>query len=178
MIQNTSGLSDSKAARTQQLIDLNAAFPNTLPQEQVLEMVGLGQGEKFIDIGSAAAKSAEAENEWIMDGQGQVEPMEGEDHLTHYRIHVQAIQPLGFKQKAPPEIQEQMKLHIAATEYMLIDKAAQNPALAQALSTLPYFPMFAELPPVPPVPPMLPPEGQTEPSGPLTEGQMNPTQPA
>lgn len=178
MIQNTSGLSDSKAARTQQLIDLNAAFPGTLPQEQVLEMVGLGQGEKFIDIGSAAAKAAEAENEMIMDGQGQVEPMEGEDHLTHYRIHVQAIQPLGFKQKAPPEIQEQMKLHIAATEYMLLDKAVQNPALAQALAALPYFPMFAELPPVPPTPPMMPPEGQVAPSGPLTEGQMNPTQPA
>lgn len=176
MIQNTSGLSDSKAARTQQLIDLNAAFPGTLPQEQVLEMVGLGQGEKFIDIGSAAAKSAEAENEMIMDGQGQVEPMEGEDHLTHYRIHVQGIQPLGFKQKAPPEVQEQMKLHIAATEYMLLDKAAQNPALAQALAALPYFPMFAELPPVPPAPPMMPPEGQVAPSGPLTEGQLNPTQ--
>lgn len=174
MIQNTSGLSDSKAARTQQLIDLNAAFPGSLPNEQVLEMVGLGQGEKFIDIGSAAAKAAEAENEWIMDGKGQVEPMEGEDHLTHYRIHVQAIQPLGFKQKAPPELQEAMKLHIMATEYMLLDKAAQNPALAQALSVLPYFPMFADLPAVPPLPPMPPPE-EVAPSGPMTEGQMQPT---
>lgn len=178
MIQNTSGLSDSKAARTQQLIDLNAAFPGALPQEQVLEMTGIGQGEKFIDIGSAAARAAEAENEHIMDGKGQIEPMEGEDHLTHYKIHVQSIQPLGFKQKAPPEIQEQMFLHIAATEYQLIDKAAVNPALAQALAALPYFPMFAELPPVPPMPPpeLMPPE-QVAPSGPLTEGQLNPSQP-
>ena len=88
MIQNTSGLSDSKAARTQQLIDLNAAFPNALPAQQVLEMTGLGQGEKFLDVGSAAARAAEAENEYIMDGNGQIEPSAAEDHLTHWRIHV------------------------------------------------------------------------------------------
>lgn len=152
MIQNTSGLSDSKAARTQQLIDLNQAFPNALPQEQVLEMMGFAQGEKFIDISSAAARSAEAENEAILDGQGQIEPMEGEDHLTHYRIHVQSIQALGFKTKCPPEIQEQMKLHIMATEYMLLDQAVKNPALAQQLQALPYFPIFASFPAVPPPP--------------------------
>lgn len=179
MIQNTSGLSDSKSARTQQLIDLNAAFPDSLPKDQVLEMIGLAQSEKFIDIGSAAARAAEDENEYIMDGKGQIEPSEGEDLLTHYRIHVQAIQPIGFKMKAPPEVQDAMKLHIAATEYMLMDKAVVNPALAQQLAALPYFPMFAELPPVPPAPmPMpMPMEGQPvegEPLGPLTEGQMMP----
>jgi len=178
MIQNTSGLSDSKSAKTQQLIDLNAAFPNALPQDQVLEMVGLGQGDKFIDIGSAAAKAAEDENEYIMDGKGQIEPMEGEDLLTHYRIHVQAIQPIGFKMKAPVEVQEAMKLHIAATEYMLMDKAVINPALAQSLASLPYFPMFADLPPVPPAPmPMeMPMEEEVNPSGPLTEGEMVPNE--
>lgn len=182
MIQNTSGLSDSKAARTQQLIDLNAAFPNALPQDQVIEMIGLSQAEKFIDIASAAARAAEDENEYIMDGKGQIEPMEGEDLLTHYKIHVQAIQPMGFKLKAPPEVQEAMALHIAATEYMLLDKAVINPALAQALATLPYFPMFAQLPPVPPPPPPMPVEPGMEgemptdvpPSGPLVDGRMMP----
>lgn len=164
VIQNTSGLSDSKAARTQQVIDLNTAFPGMMPQDQVLEMIGFGQADKFIDIGTAAARAAEGENEKIMDGQGQIEPAEGEDHLTHYKIHVQAIQSLGYKEKASPEIQEQMKLHIMATEYMLLDKAVTNPALAQALATMPYFPIFAGLPAVPPaVPiPQAMPEGQPQ----------------
>lgn len=175
MIQNTSGLADSKSAKTQQLIDLNAAFPGALPQQQVLEMIGFGQGEKFIDIGSAAAKAAESENEQIMDGQGQIEPNEGEDSLTHWRIHMQAIQSLGYKQKAPPEVQEAMRIHIMAHEFMLMDMAAKNPAMAQALSTLPNFPAFAEFPAVPPMPVMPPPEG-VEPSGPMTEGQMQPTE--
>lgn len=141
-------------------------------------MVGLGQGDKFIDIGSAAAKAAEDENEYIMDGKGQIEPMEGEDLLTHYRIHVQAIQPIGFKMKAPVEVQEAMKLHIAATEYMLMDKAVINPALAQSLASLPYFPMFADLPPVPPapMPTEMTMEEEVNPSGPLTEGEMVPNE--
>lgn len=174
MIQNTSGLSDSKAARTQQLIDLNAAFPNTLPKEQVIEMTGFAQGDKFLDIGSAAARAAEAENEWIADSKGQIEPSLGEDHLTHYRIHVQAIQSLGYKQKAPPEIQKQMENHIAATEYLLIDQAVQNPAMAQALSVMPYFPIFASLPPAPM--PMAP-GPDMQPSGPMAEpsAQMQPS---
>jgi hypothetical protein len=167
MIQNTSGLSDSKAARTQQLIDLNAAFPNALPAQQVLEMTGLGQGEKFLDVGSAAARAAEAENEYIMDGNGQIEPSAAEDHLTHWRIHVQSVQSLGFKQKASPEIQEQMRLHIMATEFMMIDHAIKNPAYAQVLLTVPQFPIYAELPPMPPPPMPMP--AQVEPSGPLAE---------
>ena len=80
--------------------------------------------------------------------------------------------------KAPVEVQEAMKLHIAATEYMLMDKAVINPALAQSLASLPYFPMFAELPPVPPAPmPMeMPMEEEVNPSGPLTEGEMVPNE--
>ena len=163
MIQNTSGLSDSKAIKTQQLIDLNAAFPNQLPKEQVLEMVGLGQGDKFYDIGSAAARAAETENEQIFDGKGQVEPTQYEDHVTHWRVHVQAIQAIGFKQKATPEVQRDIELHIMAHEYMMIDHALKNPIYQQVLAGLPQFPIFANLPPPPPMPPMPPMPGPPPP---------------
>ncbi len=152
MIQNTSGLADSKAMRTQQVIDLNAAFPGAFPQEQVLEMIGLGQGEKFQDVGANAARAAEEENEKIMDGGGQIEPQEYEDMITHWRIHTKAIQPVGFKEKAAPEIQEAMKDHILAHEVMMIDRAIKNPAYKEALMTLQGFPIFAEIPAPPPLP--------------------------
>lgn len=159
MIQNTSGLSDSKAIKTQQLIDLNAAFPDQLPKEQILEMTGLGQGDKFYDVGSAAARAAEQENEDMFDGKGQIEPAEYEDHVTHWRIHVQAIQAVGFKQKADPQIQETIKDHIMATEYFMIDHAMKNPMYQQVLAGLPQFPIFANLPPAPPMPMPMPPQG-------------------
>jgi hypothetical protein len=136
-------------------------------------MVGLGQGEKFLDIAQASARSAEAENESIMDGNGQIEPAQFEDHIVHWRIHVQAIQSLGYKQKAPPEIQKDMELHIMATEFFMMDHAVKNPAFAQQLSTLPMFPIFADFPAAPPMPPPMPTE-QVEPSGPMTEPTAQP----
>lgn len=173
MIQNSSGLSDSKAVRTQQLIDLNAAFPNQLPKEQILEMTGLGQGEKFYDIGAAAARAAEGENEQIQDGRGQVEPISYEDHVVHWRIHVQSIQSMGFKEKASLEIQRDMANHIMAHEMFMMDHALKNPIFQQVLMTLPTFPIFAELPPLPPMLPPMP--GPVEPEGPMATPAPGPT---
>ena len=172
MIQNTSGLSDSKAVRTQQLIDLNAAFPDQLPKAQVLEMTGLGQGEKFIDIGSAAARAAEDENERMQDGQGMIEPQLYEDHISHWRIHVQSIQSVGFKEKAGPEIQQAMQDHILTHEIMMMDHAMKNPAYQQMLLALGSFPIFAELPMQ--VQPPLPPPPPITPEGPMTEPSVQP----
>jgi hypothetical protein len=177
MIQNTSGLSDSKAVRTQQLIDLNQQFPGAVPQEQVLEMTGLAQGDKFYDVGSAAIRAAEDENEFIQDGKGQIEPAEWEEHISHWKIHVQSMQALGFKTKAGPEITDAMVKHITATEMLMMDQALQSPGYAQALLAIPQFPMFFEPPvidpmaqpgmampdqgPVPqPGPPPAPPQGE------------------
>ncbi len=159
-IQNTSGLSDSKAVRIQQVIDLGDKYPDLLPREQVIEMTGLAQGDKAYDVASVAARASEDENEQMQDTGVMIEPTEYEDHITHWKIHVQDIQPLGFKQKASPEVQSTMGLHILTHEMFMIDQAIKNPAYQQLLLMLPGFPMFAELPPPAPImPPMdLPPE--------------------
>lgn len=157
VIQNTSGLSDSKAVRMQQVIDLGAQYPELFPREQVLEMTGLAQADKFYDVGSAAVRAAEDENEYIQDGKGPIEPAEYEDHVAHWRIHVQAMQAPGFKQKAPPEVQEAMKAHIMGTEYLMMEKAMRNPLYTQVLATLPGFPIYLSAP-IPPPMPTVPPE--------------------
>ena len=155
-IQNTSGLADSKAVRTQQVIDLGEKYPDLLPREQVLEMTGLAQADKFYDVGSAAVRAAEDENEYIQDGKGQVEPEQWEDHIAHWKIHVQSIQPMGFKLKASPQVVLDMEDHIRAHEMFMMDMAKENPAFAQRIMVeCPQFPLFME---TPFVPPMLPPE--------------------
>lgn len=164
MIQNTSGLADSKAVRTQQVIDLGTAFPDAVPREQVLEMTGLAQNDKFYDVGSAAVRAAEDENEYIQDGKGQLDPQEYEDQIAHWKIHVQSIQAIGYKQNASPEIQQQMKDHIMAHEMLMMDMAANNPAFGQRIIVeCPQFPIYMEAP-LPPMPAM-PPEGQVDPQG-------------
>lgn len=146
MIQNVSGLSDSKAVMTQQLIDLQTAFPGALPQEQVIEMMGFAQSGKFIDEASIAARAAEDENEYIMDGKGQIEPAEWEDHITHWTIHSTAMQPMGFKTSAPPQVIEAAEAHLMATELMMMDIAAKNPAYMQQLMMLKGFPKLMAVP--------------------------------
>lgn len=155
-IQNTSGLADSKPQRIQQVIDLAERYPDLLPREQVIEMTGLAQGEKAYDMASIAARAAEDENEQMMDNGILIEPTEYEDMLTHWKIHTQAMQPLGFKQKATPEVQDAMNTHLLATETMMIDRAIKNPLYMQSLQALAGFPMLAELPLQPPPMPMMP----------------------
>ena len=46
-IQNTTALSDSRAGRTQQVIDLAQNIPGLLSREQIADLLDLGAPEKF-----------------------------------------------------------------------------------------------------------------------------------
>lgn len=154
VIQNTSGLSESKALRTQQVLDVEERFQGLIPREQVAEMVGLAQGEKYLDLASRAARAAEDENEKMNEGH-TIEPAEWEHHVSHWKIHTQEMQPLGFKEKSGGEILNNYREHIMAHEMFMMDMAMKNPAFTQVLLTLEGFPMFMESPLMPQ---MTPPE--------------------
>lgn len=169
-IQNTTGLSDSKALRIQQVIDLGDKYPDLLPREQIVEMTGLAQGDKAYDVASVAARAAEDENEQMADTGQLIEPTEYEDMITHWKIHVQDIQSLGFKQKAPPEVKAAKIKHLETTEMLMTDHAIKNPIYAEILKTLPGFPIYATAPPAPLPPPGMMPSG-TEAQGPIGDPQ-------
>lgn len=142
MVQNQTALPESRAVRTQFVMDMSKQFPNLFPQEQVIEMLGLGQGDKFVDLGAASARAAEDENEAILDEGTGMEPAEWEDHITHWKIHVMKIQDIGFKTVTDPAKQELMKDHIRATEMLMIEQGKKSPQYIQQLLLLPMFPMF------------------------------------
>lgn len=162
-IQNTSALPDSKALRTQFVMDLTEKNPGLIPQEQQIEMLGLAQADKFMDVGSAAARAAEDENESILDGKGQVDPKIWEDHITHWKVHTMAIQGVGFKTKTDPKDQKIMTDHILATEMLMMTQAQKSSSFAQQLSMIPQFPMFYFTPPSPPSANAPPPSAQPPP---------------
>lgn len=148
-LQNSSSLPDSKALRTQYILDMGKQFPELFPREQLLEMMGLAQSEKFLDVGAAAARCAEAENEMILDGEKAPYPEEGEYHIVHWRIHIQALQDIGFKTKASPEVKQALKDHILATELLMLEQASESSAFAQKLNTeCPEFPMLLKASPI------------------------------
>lgn len=151
-IQNSASLPDSKAARMQAILDFAQTFPGMFPQEQIVEMLDFGQTEKFMTDAAAAARSAEAENESILDGKPTDEPQPYESSLVHWQIHFKAMQDSSFK-KMPPDRQQMMKDHMMATEYLIYEQGMKNPMILQQAQALPFFPLYYT-PPAPPMPPM------------------------
>jgi hypothetical protein len=161
VMQNSTALPESKSLRTQLIMDLGKQFPDLFPREQILEMMDLGQSDKFFDEGSAAARAAEAENEMILDGKDIPDPQAHEFHIVHWRVHTSAIQDIGFKTKSIPEVQRAMIDHIMATEMLMFEQIKKSQSFAQLVNQLcPQFPMYF-MPPLPTE--MLPPEPSIEP---------------
>lgn len=142
VIQNASALPDSKGARTQYVIDLAKSFPDMFPKEQVVEMLDLGQSDKFLDDGAAAARCAEAENEMMMEGKTPPAPVESEFLITHWKVHTMAMQDFSFKTKASPEIRELFRLHVLATEMLMFFQARKSLVFTESLKQLSQFPIF------------------------------------
>lgn len=142
-VQNASALPESKAARTQYLLDLNQQFPNQVTGEQVLDMLDMAQADKFVDSATKSVRAAEAENESLAMSNDPInDPKDYEDHITHWKIHVSQIRDWSFKNETPEEIQQKMFDHIMATEMLMVEKAKMAPEYAMAIQPLVGFPLF------------------------------------
>lgn len=159
-ITTTGNLANSKAARTQMLLSIKREFPTILTDEVFMDMLGLSHSKKFMNAITAAVSSAEAENQDMMSGKETLPPTRFEDLISHWDTHRIPMQTLDFKQ-SPIEVQDAFIGHVAATEKLMFEQAAENPSFANRLETLRQFPMFYT--PRPVNEPTLPPEGMALP---------------
>jgi len=168
-IQASSALPESKAARTETLLFLAKQYPDRVDSEQVLDMFDLAQNKKFIKEGTVSVRAAEAENEMFMAGKGKKvgAPEEYEDHIVHWKSHVKQIREWSFKNRAAPDVKQQVIAHVTAHEMLMVEESAKNPAYTQSLAALQGFPMFFE--PAPDV--------SSEPAPPEDLGAMAPQEP-
>ena len=142
IIQNTTALSDSRAGRTQQIIDLAQNIPGLLSREQMADLLELGAPEKFYDIATAALRSAESENEEILRGEEVSAPDVYEQHIVHWKAHTIIIQGRFYKEDVPAEYKQRMAEHILVHEVFLLEAAMNNPEAAAEVRTLNGFPLF------------------------------------
>lgn len=153
ILQNSSALPESKSLRTQFVLDMGKTFPEQFPPSQIAEMLDLGQSEKLMDLAGMAARAAEDENEMILDGAAVPDPEPHEDLVTHWRVHLGAIQDVGFKMKTADSVQQAMYSHILATEMLMYDQSLKSPAFAQKLLVeCPQFPCLFSPPQMPMMP--------------------------
>jgi hypothetical protein len=140
-ISTTGNLANSKAARTQMLLSIKREFPQILTDEVFTDMLGLSHSKKFMNAVTAAVSTAEAENQDMMSGKPVLSPERYEDLVAHWDAHRIPMQTLDFKQ-SPDEIKDLFIGHVAATEKLMFEQAAENPLFGDRLGQLKQFPMF------------------------------------
>lgn len=140
-ITTTGNLANSKAARTQMLLSIKREFPNILNDEVFMDMLGLSHSKKFMNAITAAVSSAESENQDMMSANRVLSPARYEDLIAHWEAHRIPMQTMDFKQ-SPIEVQELFIGHVAATEKLMFEQAAENPLFGDRLGQLRQFPMF------------------------------------
>lgn len=179
-IKNSSALPQQKSARMQYLIDIKKEFPGILPDDQAVELLGLGEVDRLRSIVTVAIKAAENENQAVMMNSAPKSPEKWEFHLQHYRIHLRQMNEESFAQ-LKPESQQVMKEHVMAHEMFMFELGIKNPQyMATVQAEFPAFPVFF----VPesmgmsmPVAPMLPPDmggGMQAPAPMMPEAQGMP----
>ncbi len=177
-VTTSTSLSQSYSGKIQDILDLSqlqTIGPDGQPQvglftkEEVVDMLDLGQNDKFKDIAALDVRNAESENEDLSEGKPVAEPGDGEDSLIHWRVHRRPMRMRVYKEKWPPQFRAMHEEHMLATEYKMALKAEENPRFLQSLMTLSDWPLLLKLPPgwpmqrvgefIPPMMPTMPPTG-------------------
>jgi hypothetical protein len=179
-IRSTGNLANSKAARTQLMMTIKREFPHLIQDEIFMDLLGMSNSEKFMNIVTASVSSAEAENQEMLSGNAVLEPERYEDLIVHWQQHLIPMNTLDFK-VAPPEIKMLFERHVTATEKLMFELANESPTFAARLQGLKQFPIFYAPTPVNEPAPMLPGGGlpdfgglPPEVSAPQDEGQIPP----
>ena len=149
VIQNTSGLPDSKAGKIQAIVDLNQVTQNDpiFKKEEIIQMLDLGADETFKDQASTSLKAANSVLDDILDGKTNIsEPQVYDDHLIHYSVFMRALQSRTFKEKTPSNIQNILIERIRTIEGLMWERANKNQLFAQKVQMLDNFPVFFSVP--------------------------------
>ena len=136
------GLPESKAGKIQRIVEIMQMKPDLLSNERWIDLLDLVNTDKMNSLITVGVRAAESENEDMMAGRDVADPEEFEDHITHWKVHTKAIQERTFKEECPLEYRKEVLEHIAVHEYLMIEKAQQNPLFQAKLAELPLFPIF------------------------------------
>jgi hypothetical protein len=166
-IHTTGNLANSKAGRTQTMLSIKREFPNVITDEVFIDAMGLTNSKKFTNAITAAVTAAEAENQSMMEGAKVDSPARYEDLIAHWETHRIPMQTLDFKH-SPMEVQDLFIGHLAVTEKLMFEQAAENPTFAARLEALRQFPLVYTARPVNEPSPMVP--SLETGAGPSTEG--------
>jgi hypothetical protein len=141
-VESSTPLAESKSSRLQRIIETAQFKPDLLSPERWIELLELGQDEKMSTLITEAIRNAESENEDILNGDEVSEPAEHENHILHWRTHVKQMQARSFREEVPIERREAFRNHLEGTEFLMFEKAKENPLFEAKLAELDLFPIY------------------------------------
>lgn len=161
-VENTTALSQSPAARIDEITEImQIRFDPQAPisREQFVQLLDLSASDEFKDIVTRAIKCAQSETDDFLAGRPVSDPVEIEDLISHWKIHIQAVQSREYKEMVPPERKAALERHIQITEYLMFEKGfgiqdsmgtplrMGNPGFANRLMVeCPDFPLILQQP--------------------------------
>lgn len=144
-IQTASALPRQKAARMQSILDLSERYPEQMSGERVMDMLELGENEKFISVATTATRTAKAENEQLDNSKKMPDPEKYEDQLAHYTVHMDKLNNASFKAKASSGVKDKLMDHLMAHEMFMWEVAVLDGEFMQRIrQQFPTFPAFFE----------------------------------
>ena len=153
-LQNSSSLPDTKTGKISTIVDMNTATQTdpVFKRDEIVRILGLGNDKEFIDQAMAAANTANAIFQEMMEGNPLPDPSPSDNLMVYYSVFTKRIQDYGYRIKANEQIQAMVQDYLTAVEMLLARKSASNAKIAQWLQTNDYYPMYFT-PPAPPAPP-------------------------
>lgn len=141
-VANNSGMPEGKFGKLDLLIQLRQVFgAEVVPNEVAMDAFQMGKPEQYVNYATASVEKAESENEEMLNGIMPHAPESFDDHIVEWRVHVAAMRQRSFSD-IPEEIKALYRVHLEATEMLMVEKSKMNLLFAQKLSTLDGFPVF------------------------------------
>jgi hypothetical protein len=150
-VQASSALPESKYARVETLMNLYQTIPGLFTREQLVDMFGFGQADKYVDMGRAPILCAEQEQEMWQSGDDVPDPEKTDDHISHWNTHYKFMQSMSYRVQ-DEKTKEEVRTHLGIHEMFLWAIAKDNPTMQKLLLELPQFPLVFVLPQEPAAP--------------------------
>jgi hypothetical protein len=143
-IENDSTLSNSRAGRMADIVDLNTANQKDplFGKKEMVRILGLNLVEAFQDEVTYSIDTAKQCLDMILNGQQPPAP-EGTDGLIEfYGVFSRFVESPEYKFILRPETKQMVTDYIMAIEMLCYEKSVKNPRFAQEMSLFPKFPML------------------------------------
>ena len=145
-LQNAPTLPQHKSSKMQLMLDIESRRPGMIKDETFLDLLGIADDKQYTDLITVSSRAARYENDIMIKMEGIPAPEPWENHIVHYELHLKKLQERRYKGKLQDGSRYAFEKHIKATEFLMWQKARENPAFRQKLMLLENYPIFFKIP--------------------------------